>query len=146
MNFTTCIRGAAAALALAFAAPALAGDTPAPAGAAVRIISPENGATVSSPVTVVFGLSGMGVAPAGTEKANTGHHHLFIDLPAFDAATESAEGIPADDHHKHFGGGQTEAAIELAPGTHSLQLVLGDQNHVPHNPPVVSERIEITVQ
>lgn len=136
----------ALALAATLAAPALAGDTPAPEGASARIIVPENGAAVSSPVTVVFGLTGMGVAPAGTEKANTGHHHLFIDLPAFDAAAEGAEAIPADDHHKHFGGGQTEVSIELAPGPHSLQLVLGDQNHVPHNPPVVSERIEITVE
>jgi len=136
----------ALALAAMLAAPAFAGDTPSPDGASARIISPENGATVSSPVTVVFGLSGIGVAPAGTEKANTGHHHLFIDVPAFDAATEAAEGIPADDHHKHFGGGQTETTLDLAPGPHSLQLVLGDANHVPHNPPVVSERIEITVE
>lgn len=136
----------ALALAATLAAPALAGDTPAPEGASARIISPEAGATVSSPVTVAFGLSGIGVAPAGTEKANTGHHHLLIDRPAFDAAAEAAEGIPADDHHKHFGGGQTEVTLELAPGPHSLQLVLGDASHVPHNPPVTSERIEITVE
>lgn len=146
MNIKSLFSLSALALAATLAAPAFAGETPAPEGASARIISPENGATVSSPVTVVFGLSGMGVAPAGTEKENTGHHHLLIDVPAFDPATEGAEGIPADDQHKHFGGGQTEVTIELAPGTHSLQLVLGDQNHVPHNPPVVSERIEITVE
>lgn len=137
--------GAIAAAAM-LAAPAMAGDTPAPEGASVYFISPENGATVSSPVTVRFGLSGMGVAPAGTEKENTGHHHLLIDRPAFDPATEGAEGILSDDNNRHFGGGQTEVTLELAPGSHSLQLVLGDQNHVPHNPPVASERIEITVE
>lgn len=145
MTLTTFARSAVAALVLAFASPALADGTPAPEGAAVYFITPEAGATVSSPVTVRFGLSGMGVAPAGTEKENTGHHHLLIDRPAF-AEAEAAEGIPADDNHRHFGGGQTEVTIELAPGTHSLQLVLGDQNHIPHNPPVVSDRIEITVK
>ena len=116
--------------------------TPSPAGAIVYIVSPADGATVASPVTVVFGLKGMGVAPAGTEKEKTGHHHLIIDapLPPLD------ESIPADDNHKHFGGGQTEATIELAPGTHTLQLLLADQNHVPHEPPVVSDRITITVK
>ncbi len=91
---------------------------------------------------MVFGLKGMGVAPAGTDKENTGHHHLIIDapLPPLD------EPIPADDHHVHFGGGQTETTIELAPGTHTLQLLLADQNHVPHEPPVVSDRITITVE
>ncbi len=134
---------AAAVAALLIVGAADAGDqTPSPPGAIVYIVSPADGATVSSPVTVVFGLKGMGVAPAGTDKENTGHHHLIIDapLPPLD------EPIPADDHHVHFGGGQTETTIELAPGTHTLQLLLADQNHVPHEPPVVSDRITITVE
>jgi hypothetical protein len=116
--------------------------TAAPEGAVAYIISPANGATVSSPVTVVFGLKGMGVAPAGTEKANTGHHHLLIDIdaPALD------QPLPASAQLIHFGGGQTQTVLELAPGTHTLQLVLGDMNHIPHNPPVVSEKVTITVK
>lgn len=117
--------------------------SPAPADARVYFISPGDGAVVSSPVTVRFGLSGMGVAPAGVEKADTGHHHLLIDLPEL---PEPGKPLPADDHHKHFGGGQTETTVELAPGEHTLQLLLGDHNHVPHDPPVVSDRITITVQ
>lgn len=120
---------------------ALAGPTPAPEGAKAYIISPADGATVSNPVTIVFGLEGFGVAPAGVEKANTGHHHLIIDaeLPDMNAP------IPSDEHHKHFGGGQTQTTLELTPGQHSLQLLMGDQNHIPHNPPVMSEKITITV-
>ena len=115
--------------------------TAAPAGARVYFITPEDGARVSSPVTVRFGLEGMGVAPAGVDRPATGHHHLLIDaaLPAVDRP------IPADSQHVHFGGGQTETAIELPPGTHELQLLLGDRLHIPHDPPVVSERITITV-
>jgi hypothetical protein len=134
---------AAGVSALLVSGAATAGDrTPSPPGAIVYIVSPADGATVSSPVTVVFGLKGMGVAPAGTEMEKTGHHHLIIDapLPAMD------DPIPADDNHKHFGGGQTETTIELPPGEHTLQLLLGDLNHVPHEPPVVSDRITITVK
>jgi len=123
--------------------PALAlARTPAPQGARVYIVSPQNGATVSGPVKVVFGLEGMGVAPAGIEKAKTGHHHLIIDadLPSVN------EPVPSDDNYRHFGGGQTEVTIDLAPGTHTLQLIMGDHNHVPHDPPVVSEKISITVK
>jgi hypothetical protein len=114
----------------------------APPKARVYIISPLNGETVSSPVTVRFGLSGMGVAPSGIEKDNTGHHHLLIDtdLPKLD------EPIPVDDNHKHFGGGQTETRIALPPGQHTLQLLMGNWTHVPHNPPVMSEKITITVE
>lgn len=121
---------------------AAAGMSPAPEGARVYIISPADGARVTSPLTVVFGLSGMGVAPAGVEKKNTGHHHLIVDaeLPDMD------EPIPADDHYRHFGGGQTEITLELDPGEHTLQLLLGDWSHVPHEPPVTSERITITVE
>ena len=129
-------------------APALAGDTQAPEGAQVYFVGLEDGDTVSSPVTVVFGLEGMGVAPAGTDKPGTGHHHILIDRPPLgegpDGADELDYGIPADDHHRHFGGGQTQVTLDLAPGEHTLQLVLGDMNHVPHDPPVVSEVITIT--
>ena len=116
--------------------------TPSPAGAKVEILSPHDGERVQSPVTVRFGLSGMGVAPAGVPYPNTGHHHLLVDskLPPMDAP------IPADERHIHFGKGQTETLIELPPGTHTLQLILGDQNHVPHDPPVVSEPVTITVE
>ncbi len=116
--------------------------TPAPANAQVYFIAPVDGATVKGPVTIRFGLKGMGVAPAGVEKEQTGHHHLLINtqLETFDDV------IPADDQHRHFGGGQTEVTLDLPAGTHTLQLVLGDQNHVPHDPPVVSSRITITVE
>ncbi len=129
---------------LLFSVSALAGATEqstSPGQASAYIISPADGATVTSPVVVVFGLKGMGVAPAGTDKANTGHHHLLIDadLPAMD------QPLPASAKLIHFGGGQTETTLELEPGTHTLQLVLGDKNHIPHNPPVVSEKITITV-
>ena len=116
--------------------------TPAPEGATLYFISPQDGDTVSSPVTVRFGLSGMGVAPAGVEKDNTGHHHLIIDAPL----PPMSEAVPKDENYRHFGGGQTEAAIELAPGTHTLQLLLGDWSHIPHDPPIVSEQITITVE
>jgi len=115
--------------------------TTSPKDASVYIISPVNGATVSSTFTVKFGLRGMGVAPAGTEKKNTGHHHLLINgkkLPALNK--------PMGKDVKHFGGGQTETVLTLAPGQHTLQLVLGDKSHIPHNPPVVSEKISITVE
>ncbi len=123
---------------------AFAGDTPAPDGAKVYFINLKDGDTVKGPVSIQFGLSGMGVAPAGTEKDKTGHHHLLIDETLEGEALN--EPIPADDHHKHFGGGQTETVIELTPGTHTLQLVLGDWSHIPHNPPVMSEKITITVE
>lgn len=128
-------------LALGPASPA-AGQSPSAKDAEVYIISPADGATVGSPVTIVFGLKGMGVAPAGTDKAHTGHHHLLIDqeLPAMD------QPLPASAKLIHFGGGQTQATVELPPGEHTLQLVLGDKNHVPHDPPVVSSRITITVK
>jgi len=138
------------AAAFAVATPVLAGETPAPEGAAVYFANLENGATVSSPVTVIFGLSGMGVAPAGTEKEMTGHHHLLLNRPTLGEGQFGEEefelAIPSDDNHRHFGGGQTEISVDLAPGEHTLQLVLGDHNHVPHVPPVVSEVITINVE
>lgn len=116
--------------------------TAAPEGAKVYIIAPADGAEVTSPVTVQFGLAGMGVAPAGTQAPHTGHHHLIIDseLPVLD------QPVPKDEKHIHFGGGQTEVTLELSPGEHTLQLLMGDHLHVPHNPPVISERITITVK
>lgn len=116
--------------------------TPSNEGAKVYFISPKNGETVSGPVTVRFGLKGMGVAPAGVEQEGTGHHHLIIDapLPPFD------DYIPMDENHRHFGGGQTEVTIELKPGTHTLQLLLADQYHLPHLPAVYSQKITITVK
>ncbi|MGB3408837.1 MAG: DUF4399 domain-containing protein [Jannaschia sp.] len=137
-----------ATVTLLFAAPGIAQETAAPEDAAVYFVNLEDGATVSLPVTVIFGLEGMGVAPAGTEKENTGHHHLLIDRPAFGSEDpdEVNFGIPADENHVHFGGGQTQTTIDLAPGQHTLQMVLGDLNHVPHVPPVMSEVITITVE
>ncbi len=127
-----------------------AGPTPANPEAQVYIVNLKDGDTVSSPLKVVFGLSGMGVAPAGTEKEMTGHHHLLIDRPPLgqgeDGAEELATGLPADDHHMHFGGGQTEVMLDLPAGPHTLQLVLGDAAHMPHATPVMSEVITITVQ
>src|SRR5882762_5002062 len=113
-----------------------------PPGAEAYIISPKDGATVKSPVLVQFGLKGMGVAPAGVKCDNTGHHHLLIDT---DAHADPGAPLPATDKIVHFGKGQTEASVPLSPGKHTLQLLLGDQNHVPHNPPVISTRITITV-
>jgi len=132
-------------LALAFAGLAFGAELPTTAaapGAKVYFISPSNGQVIKGEVTVRFGLVGMGVAPAGTVLEATGHHHLIIDspLPALD------QPLPKDDTHLHFGKGQTEATIKLAPGKHTLQLILGDANHIPHKPPVVSEKITITVE
>lgn len=139
-----------AAIMLATGSVAFAGETPAPEGAAVYFVNLRDGDTVSSPVKVVFGLSGMGVAPAGVEAENTGHHHLLVDRPALGEgpgrADELDANLPADDHHRHFGKGQTETVVELAPGSHTLQLVLGDKDHIPHDPPVASQVITITVE
>lgn len=124
---------------------ALAGETPSPEGAEAYIISPKDGAIVENPVRVVFGLKGMGVAPAGAEGfEHTGHHHLLIDTTVEGDALN--ENLPADENHRHFGGGQTEAEIELPAGRHRLQLLLGDHNHIPHDPPVMSEPINIIVR
>ncbi len=113
----------------------------APATANVYIISPKDGAIVDATFTVKFGLKGMGVAPAGVERQNTGHHHLLIDkktLPAFN--------IPMGGDVIHFGGGQTETTLTLPKGQHTLQLILGDHHHIPHKPAVVSKKITITVE
>ncbi len=118
--------------------------SPAPEGARVYFITPTDGATVSSPLTVRFGLEGMGVAPAGVDRENTGHHHLLIDTELSDL--NLAQPLPATDQVKHFGGGQTETVLTLPPGEHTLQLLLGNHLHVPHTPPVLSDRITVTVE
>jgi hypothetical protein len=107
------------------------------------IIWPNDGDVVRSPFWCRFGLRNMGVAPAGVKKENTGHHHLLIDV---DGPVDPNEPIPADRKRVHFGGGQTEARIELPPGRHTLQLVMGDEEHRLHNPPVMSKKITITVR
>lgn len=128
-------------LAAGLSATLLAQPSAAPEGASVYIVSPQNGATVGTTFTVVFGLSGMGVAPAGIEMPNTGHHHLLINK---DSLPDLGQALGAD--VMHFGLGQTETTVTLEPGQHTLQLVLGDHMHVPHNPPVMSEKITITVE
>lgn len=129
---------------------AFAQETPSPEGAKVYFANVADGDTIAQGTTIVFGLSGMGIAPAGIEQENTGHHHLFKNRPPFGEGEFGAEeleiAIPADENHQHFGGGQTEVVLDLPPGEHTLQLVLGDASHVPHNPPVVSEVITITVE
>ena len=116
--------------------------TPAPKDVELYIISPKDGETVKSPVTVRFGLRGMGIAPAGVVMENTGHHHLLIDVPP----PPLDQPVPADANHVHFGKGQTEAAVTLAPGKHTLRLLLADHLHIPHDPPVMSKPITITVE
>ena len=117
--------------------------TPAPKDAYCYIGWPNNGETVHTRhLKVWFGTRNFGIAPAGVEKPNTGHHHLLIDvdLPPLD------EPIPNDKNHLHFGSGQTEAFIDLPPGTHTLQLLMGDANHIPFDPPVMSKKITIHVE
>lgn len=122
-------------------APGLA-RAPAPEGAEAYIQSPADGAVVTAPFTVRFGLRGVGVAPAGVQLPNTGHHHLLIDvteMPSFDVP------LPATENVRHYGLGQTETELELPPGEHTLQLLLGDWLHTPHVPPVMSEVVTIIV-
>lgn len=135
--------------ALIMASAAVGQGTPAPAGAQVYFVNLADGDTVASPVTIMFGLEGMGVAPAGTEVENTGHHHLLVNRAPIGEGPEGAEelefGLPADENHIHFGGGQTQTTLDLPSGTHTLQLVMGDLNHIPHVPVVASDVITITV-
>ena len=107
----------------------------------VYFINLEDGDRVESPFLIQFGLSGMGIAPAGTDRSNTGHHHLLINVDDIDLSKP----IPSSSNHIHFGGGQTESLVDLMPGNYSMQLVLGDMTHTPHNPPIISQRINITV-
>ena len=124
-------------------APAAITRAKAPEGARAYFISPKNGDTVAQKFTVQFGLKGMGVAPAGVNQANTGHHHLLVDVAEL---PNLAMPLPATDHIRHFGGGQTEVELTLPPGKHTLQLLLGDYLHTPHEKPVLSEKITITVK
>lgn len=112
------------------------------AEASVFFVSPVDGDTVSNPVKVVFGIKGMAVVAAGDDKPHSGHHHLLIDtvLPALDMP------IPKDEHHVHFGDGSTAAEISLEPGEHTLQMLLGDHLHIPHDPPVMSDPITILIE
>lgn len=122
-----------------------AGDTPTPAGAKTYFVNVQDGDTLSNPVTLQFGLKGMGVAPAGVMNLPaTGHHHLLINSSL--ASEALGRPIPADEQHKHFGKGQTEVTLELPVGTHTLQLVLGDWKHTPHQTPVMSDKITVTVK
>ena len=116
--------------------------TAAPASAEVYFIAPKDGDSVTSPLTVRFGLKGMGVAPAGVTFEGAGHHHLIVDAPTPPLNAP----VPADAQHLHFGKGQTETTLELKPGKHTLQLVVGDQLHIPHEPAVVSKVITVTVK
>lgn len=123
-------------------APSLARE-PSPAGAEVYIVAPKDGAKLKGPVTVVFGLKGMGIAPAGIRMDATGHHHLLIDT---DVPADLSKPLPATEKIVHFGKGQTETTVTLTPGQHTLQLVLGDHLHIPHDPAVISKKITITVE
>ncbi|MEZ5563071.1 MAG: DUF4399 domain-containing protein [Gammaproteobacteria bacterium] len=116
--------------------------TKAPADASVAIISPQDGDVVTSPFKVVFAVTGMSLAPAGDPRPDSGHHHLIIDAPL----PNLDQPLPADERHLHFGKAQTETEVTLAPGQHTLQLILGDANHIPHEPPVISPQITITVR
>lgn len=117
--------------------------TPSPEGAKVYFIGLKDGKTVKQNFTVRFGLKGMGIAPAGIDMPDTGHHHLLIDV---DEMPDFNFPLPASENIVHFGKGQTETELSLSPGKHTLQLVLGDKIHLPHNPPVVSKKITITVK
>ena len=114
----------------------------APDDAQVYIISPAEGDTLPETFKVRFGLSAMGIAPAGIDLPNTGHHHLLVDLPELPDLTAS---LPATEHIRHFGGGQTETTLTLSPGKHRLQLLLGNHAHVPHEHPIISDPITVTV-
>jgi hypothetical protein len=118
--------------------------TPPAANAEVYIIAPQNGATVHGPVTVRFGLKGMGIAPAGVKFDNTGHHHLLVDTDSSELKLDAP--LPATDKVVHFGKGQTETTLTLPPGKHTLELVLADYLHMSFNPPLQSKKVTITVE
>lgn len=123
-------------------APATLPRTVSPDGASVFFITPADGDTVSSPVRIEFGIDGMIVVRACTKKAHSGHHHLLVDAGLPDLGMP----IPADAAHIHFGDASTSTELGLDPGEHTLQLLLGDHLHIPHDPPLVSQRIAITVE
>ena len=137
-------------LILATVSPLSAGERASSPGSMQYFVNLKDGAEVTSPVKVIFGLSGMGVAPAGVDKPNTGHHHILLDRAPLgegeDGKDELDGNIISDENNIHFGKGQTETTLEFEPGIHTIQLVLGDKDHIPHNPPVYSEVITITVK
>jgi hypothetical protein len=143
INFRVSLAAAFVAV-TALAATITLAETPSPPGATVYFINLKDGDTVTSPFKVQFGLTGMGVAPAGSQNPNTGHHHLLIDTQL--SPEQMKQPIPADAQHRHFGGGQTEAVLMLPAGQHTVQLVFADGSHIPHNPPVVSSVITVTVK
>ena len=134
-----------AVLIMALNASAVSGHTP-PKHARVYFVDLEDGAVVKSPFKVKFGIDGFGITPAGTtgkRRHTAGHHHLLIDLPEL---PDPDEAIPRDAHHRHFDKGETEAVLELPPGEHTLQLLLGDEQHEPQDPPLYSKKITIIVE
>src|SRR5262249_1668724 len=133
-----CRRGARAGPAQAGAR---GGPPSSPPGAGGSFVGSKAGSRLPPKPTIHFGLRGMGVAPAGSDRENSGHHHLIIDAPT----PPLDRPLPNDFNNLHFGAGQTEAEVSLTPGKHTLQLILGDKDHIPHNPPVMSERITVTV-
>ncbi len=137
-------------IALFFSHNALAGETPSAPDTKQYFVNLSDNDRVSGPVKVIFGLSGMGVAPAGVDKPNTGHHHILLDRAPLGQGEDGIEELDyallADEHNIHYGGGQTETVLDLPPGKHTLQLVLGDMNHIPHNPPISSDVITIIVE
>lgn len=147
----SCIKRSLTALALCLmcflgllVSPVYSADlSPSPESATAYIISPSNGETVSSPFVVQFGLSGMGIAPAGVDRPNTGHHHLLVDVDELPSLTEPLQGSK---QVLHYGAGQTETELSLTAGEHTLQLVLGNYSHIPHDKPVISEQITVTVK
>ena len=122
--------------------PAAMPRSPSPDSARLFFITPADGATVTNPISVEFGVEGMEVVKAGTNQPHSGHHHLLIDTDLPDLGLP----IPADEHHVHFGDGRTATEISLPPGEHSLQMLLGDHLHIPHDPPLMSEVIRVTVE
>lgn len=143
MSIALIVVSAVATAAEPMSPPAVSVTSPSPAGAAVYFIEPLDGATVTPTFTVKFGLRGMGVAPAGTDVPNTGHHHLLIDVADL---PDSKQPLPANEHILHFGKGQTETQVTLTPGIHTLQLVFGNYLHIPHDPAVMSKPITVTVK
>jgi len=134
---------ALAATALASAAALAQTPSPAPGGAEVYFIAPRDGQTIHGPVTIKFGLKGMGVAPAGVKFDNTGHHHLLVDTDLSEIKLDAP--LPATDKILHFGKGQTETTLTLPPGKHTLELLFADYLHIPFDPPLHSKKITITV-
>jgi hypothetical protein len=127
---------------MAAAEPAALARTASAEGAEVFFITPADGATVANPISIEFGITGMDIVKAGDDQPNSGHHHLLIDADLPDLGLP----IPADEHHVHFGDGSTSTQISLPPGEHKLQMLLGDHLHIPHNPPLTSAEITITVE